>query len=564
MTDSNSNLVSEHSHKELHGQKSSPKILVTIALPYANGPMHLGHVIEAIQADIWVRWQRQQQRECLFICGTDAHGTAIMLSAEQHNMTPEKWVESLREQYYSQYQSLLVNFDIFHTTHSPENQALSELIFKRLQAKGDISTRTITQAYDPEKNIFLADRFIRGNCPRCHAPDQYGDNCEVCGASYNPTELENPKSTLSNTMPITKESLHYFFELEHYREQLEHWVNDQHLQPQVANKLREWFHEELKSWDISRDAPYFGFRIPDTEDKYFYVWMDAPIGYIAATQKLCQLKPEHHFNDYWSHDSPSELYHFVGKDIIYFHALFWPAMLDGAGFRLPTRVFAHGFLTVNGEKMSKSRGTFITTARYLQYLNPEYLRYYFAAKLSAQVEDIDLNFDDFRNRVNADLVGKFVNLASRCAGFINKNFSGQLAAKLDDQNLYDEFVKAGDQIAEHYRTLNYNRAVREIMALADKANQYIDQKKPWVLAKQAGNELQTQSVCTQGLNLFKLLATYLAPILPETSQRICEFLNIKELGWLSRQHALLNHTINPFVPLLQRVDEHALLTLKGP
>lgn len=542
---------------------TTPNMLVTIALPYANGPMHLGHVIEAIQADIFVRWQRGQQRECLFICGTDAHGTAIMLSAQQHNMTPEAWVEGLRTKYYAEYQALLVNFDIFHTTHSPENRELSELIFKRLQAKGDISTRMITQAYDPEKQLFLADRFIRGNCPRCQAANQYGDNCEVCGASYNPTELINPKSTLSNVTPITKESLHYFFELEHYRQYLESWVNEQHLQPQVANKLREWFNDELKSWDISRDAPYFGFRIPDTQDKYFYVWMDAPIGYIAATQKLCELNPKHQFADYWGKDSTHELYHFVGKDIIYFHALFWPAMLKGADFRIPTRIFAHGFLTINGEKMSKSRGTFITTARYLQFLNPEYLRYYFAAKLSAQVEDIDLNFEDFQNRVNADLVGKFINLASRCATFINKRFAGHLAAQLDDLSLYHEFVNMGDVIGDHYRTLNYHRAVREIMALADKANQYIDQKKPWALAKQPDMDLQVQMVCTQGLNLFRLLATYLAPILPQTSQRICEFLNISELCWLNRSEPLLAHMINPFTPLLQRVDEQALSALQN-
>ena len=478
-------------------------ILMTIALPYANGPIHLGHLVEAIQADIWARFQKLQGHQCLFISANDAHGTAIMLSAEKKGITPEELITSMHAEHIQDFNNFLIDFDNFYTSHSPENKELSSLIYQRLQQKGDITTRNIFQAYDPEKEIFLADRFILGECPRCGAKDQYGDNCEACGATYNPMELINPVSAISGATPIEKESLHYFFHLENYTDLLKNWVTEGHLQPQVTNKLKEWFKEGLKQWDISRDAPYFGFEIPDAPNKYFYVWLDAPIGYMASLKNLEEKRPELNFNEYWKKDSPIELFHFIGKDIIYFHALFWPAMLHGANYRMPTTIVVHGFLTINGRKMSKSRGTFITAKQYYQHLNPEYLRYYFAAKLNAQVEDIDLNFSDFTARVNSDLVGKYVNLASRCAGFISKKFNGQLANQLDNTALFEEFVQVGKDIAHHYETLDYNRAVREIMALADRANQYIDQKKPWAVAKEAGREADVQLICTQGLNLFK-------------------------------------------------------------
>ena len=538
--------------------KSKNKLLVTIALPYANGSLHLGHLIEGIQADIWVRWQRQQNRDCLFICGNDAHGTAIMLSAEKQGISPEEWIQLMRQQFEKDYASFLVNFDIFYTTHSPENKKLSELVFTRLKQKGDITTHNIVQAYDPEKEMFLADRFIRGDCPCCNAANQYGDNCEVCGARYNPTELKNARSTLSNSTPIFKESLHYFFNLENYRELLTNWITEEHLSQTMANKLQEWFKEELKPWDISRDAPYFGFKIPETCDKYFYVWLDAPIGYMAATQKICEIK-NHQFEDYWGLNADSELYHFMGKDIIYFHALFWPAMLSGAGFRLPTQIFAHGFLTINGEKMSKSRGTFITAQQYLEHLNPEYLRYYVAAKLNGQVEDIDLNFTDFRNRINSDLVGKFVNLASRCSGFIIKNFNQQLSLSLGNEAaLYQEFLAIESTINHCYQSLNYAKAIREIMSLADKANQYIDFAKPWILIKDVSQFEKVQTICTLGLNLFRILTAYLSPILPQTLLKVCEFLNVNTDLFLDIKKPLLNHQINHFQPLILRIDEKTI------
>ncbi len=527
-------------------------ILVTIALFYANGPLHLGHLVEAIQADIWVRWQRQQKHRCLFLSGSDAHGTSIMISAERQNMTPEALIERINGEHYQDFKQFFIDFDYFYTTHSSENQELTNFIYQRLQENGDIETKMISQAFDPVKKIFLADRFIRGGCPQCSAKDQYGDNCEACGATYDPTELKNPVSIFSGATPVTKESKHYFFNLEKHHDFLQEWVQSGHLPESVANKMQEWLNEPLKAWDISRDAPYFGFEIPGSPGKFFYVWLEAPIGYFACLKKLCEQNPELNFNDFWQKNTETELYHFIGKDIVYFHSLFWPAMLHSADLHLPDNIFVHGFLTINGQKMSKSRETFITAADYLKQLNPEYLRYYLAAKLTPQVEDIDLNFADFCARINSDLVGKFVNLASRCAGFIHKLGQGRLASALPHPDLFDEFVETQNSIADGYETHHYSRSIREIMALTDLANQYIDQQKPWQLAKE-DKDAEVLAVCTQGLNLFKVLATFLAPVLPETSKKIANFLQIDQLSWDNLAQPLLSHNIAPFQPLMERV-----------
>ncbi len=537
------------------------KILVTTALPYANGSIHLGHLLETIQADIWVRFQRMRGHECHFISGSDAHGTSIMLSAEKAGIAPEQHIEHIREQHRQDFDAFLINFDNFYTTHSDDNKILSSQIFERLKTRGDIKTRHISQAFDSEKKLFLADRFIKGQCPRCHTHDQYGDHCEACGATYEPTELQDPYSVLSGTKPIEKESLHYFFQLNHYESLLKKWINPKHLQPQVIHKLQEWFDVGLKDWDISRDAPYFGFEIPNAPGKYFYVWLDAPIGYMASFKNLCEQRDGLDFNTYWNKNSDTELYHFIGKDIIYFHALFWPALLHGSGYRMPTSIYAHGFLTVNGQKMSKSRGTFITAQQYAQQMKPEFLRYYFAAKLAGQLDDIDLNAEDFKARINADLIGKYVNLASRCAGFIKKQFNNRLADTLHDDTLFQEFVIKGACIAESFQTLNTNQAVREIMTLADHANQYIAHHQPWALAKQKHHHKKVQQICTQGINLFRLLTLYLKPILPSTAKAVEDFLNIPPLQWCDHNKALLDHDIQPFKPLMQRITPEELAVL---
>jgi methionyl-tRNA synthetase len=546
-------------------QKNNTKrdILLTMALPYANGQIHLGHMVEAIQTDIWARFQKLREHSVLFLSGTDAHGTAVMLAAEKEGVSPESYVANIRDDQLSDFKGFSIEFDNFYTTHSTENEQLACHIYQQLEQRGDISQQEISQAYDTEKNLFLADRFIKGDCPRCHAPDQYGDNCEQCGATYNPTELGNAKSALSGTTPIEKKSQHYFFALEHYTDFLKQWFEQgSHLQVAVRNKLSEWFNEGLKPWDISRDAPYFGFNIPGTNDKYFYVWLDAPIGYMASLKHLSKQRPEIDFDHYWKKDSNTELYHFIGKDIMYFHSLFWPAMLEGAGYRTPSAVFVHGFLTVDGKKMSKSRGTFITAKKYLSHLNPEYLRYYFAAKLNQHIEDIDFNLNDFMLRVNSDLVGKYVNLASRCAGFIVKKFDGQLSDDIHAPELLEHFIEQAETIASHYEALNYHRAVRDIMALADRANQYIDQHKPWALAKQDGQEALVQAVCSMGLNLFRILTIYLQPILPNTAEKVEAFLNLPPQHWLDIQKTLKNHTINKFTPLMQRITPEQLEQLK--
>ena len=529
------------------------RILVTSALPYANGPIHIGHLVEYIQTDIWVRFQKMRGHECHYLCADDAHGTPIMLRAEQDGVSPEQLIDRVWQEHRADFTDFLVEFDNYYSTHSPENRHYAELIYRRLNENGHISRRVITQAYDPEKQMFLPDRFIKGECPRCGAADQYGDSCEACGATYSPTDLKNPRSVVSGATPVLKESLHLFFKLADFEAMLQTWIGSGPIQAQMANKLNEWFTAGLQEWDISRDAPYWGFEIPDTPGKYFYVWLDAPIGYMASFQNYCDrvgLK----FDDFWNPDSDTEVYHFIGKDIAYFHILFWPAMLTGADFRKPTAVHCHGFLTVDGQKMSKSRGTFIKARTYLNHLRPEHLRYYFASKLSDGIDDLDLNFDDFLQRVNSDLVGKVVNIASRCASFITRRFNGQLADSVAEPVLYAEFVVASDSIAQAYEQREFGRAMREIMALADRANQYIDEKKPWALAKQTGSVTEVQTVCSMGLNLFRLLALYLKPVLPGVVAHVEQFLQIPPLCWSDLATPLLDHTIAEFKPLMQRVE----------
>ena len=532
---------------------SERKILVTSALPYANGPIHLGHLVEYIQTDIWVRFQKQRGNQCYFICADDTHGTPIMLKADREGITPEELISKVGIEHLADFTEFNVIFDNYHSTHSEENRVFSSLIYNRLRTAGHINSRTITQAYDPVKLMFLPDRFIKGECPKCGALDQYGDGCEACGATYSPIELKNAVSAISGEKPIEKDSVHYFFNLADFASMLNEWTTEGHLQPEVCNKLAEWLKSGLQQWDISRDAPYFGFEIPDAPGKYFYVWLDAPIGYMASFKNLCD-KQGLSFDEFWSEDSTTELYHFIGKDIIYFHALFWPAMLSGANFRLPTAIFAHGFLTVNGEKMSKSRGTFITARTYLNHLNPEYLRYYFAAKLNAGVDDIDLNFDDFSQRVNSDLVGKVVNIGSRCSGFINKRFNNKLSSSCSEPALFQEFINANTQIAEFYDTREYGKAMREIMALADKANQYIDEKKPWLIAKEDNKNSELHDICSVGINLFRLLMAYLKPVTPSLATEAEKFLAIDTQVWPNRATPLIDHTINTFIPLMIRVE----------
>ncbi len=535
------------------------KILVTSALPYANGSIHIGHMVEYVQTDVWVRFQRMRGHEIHYVCADDAHGTPIMLRARSEGITPEQLIERINEEHQRDFHDFAVSFDNFYTTHSDENREFVENIYKRLKENGHIAVRTINQAYDPEKEMFLPDRFIKGTCPRCGAEDQYGDNCEVCGSSYDASELKNPRSVISGAVPIDKESEHHFFKLANFEDMLREWLHPditdvRHVQAEVANKLTEWFEGGLKDWDISRDAPYFGFEIPDAPGKYFYVWLDAPMGYMASFKQLCQRKGMD-FDTWWKPGSDAEVYHFIGKDILYFHALFWPAVLNGSGYRRPTSIFTHGFLTVNGNKMSKSRGTFINARTYLDHLNPEYLRYYFAAKLSNTIEDIDLNLEDFLLRVNSDLVGKVVNIASRCAGFISKRFDGKLADTLPEPALYAEFVSAGSTIADYFENREFSRAVREIMALADQANQYINDKEPWVVAKQEGRDNDLQAICTQGLNLFYVLMGYLKPIIPVTTEKAETFLGVAPMSWDSTTSPLLGHTINKFKHMMTRVEQ---------
>ncbi len=529
------------------------KILVTSALPYANGAIHLGHLLEYIQTDIWVRFQKQRGHNCTYVCADDAHGTPIMLKADQMGITPQALIDQTSEEHQRDFSKFLIGFDNFYSTHSDENRDFSAMIYTALRDKGHIDKKTITQAYDPEKEMFLPDRFVKGDCPKCDAKDQYGDNCEKCGATYSPVELKNAYSAVSGAKPVEKESEHYFFKLGDFENFLRDWV-DNHVQEQMKNKLNEWFDAGLQNWDISRDAPYWGFEIPDAPGKYFYVWLDAPIGYMASFKNWCD-KHQVDFDEYWNKDSQTELYHFIGKDIAYFHSLFWPAMLEGAGLRKPSGVFCHGFVTVEGQKMSKSRGTFIMAETYLNHLRPEYLRYYFAAKLGSGIDDIDLNLEDFRLRVNADLVNKVINIASRCAGFINKKFDGVLSSEIAEPELFQSAISKSELIAELYETREYSKAMREIMHIADQANQYIDTAEPWVLAKQEGSEKAVQDCCSMGINLFKIICAYLAPVLPDVAKDAQAFLNLDDFAWQEISKPLLSHKINKFKPLMQRVEE---------
>jgi len=533
------------------------RILVTSALPYANGEIHLGHLLEYIQTDIWVRFQKMQGNECHYVCADDAHGTPIMLKADEMGIDPEELISGVSERHQADFKDFNIGFSQFHSTHSDENRYFSELIYSRLKESGFIKTRVISQAFDPEKAMFLPDRFIKGECPKCGADDQYGDNCEVCGATYSTTELKNARSVVSGAKPIEKDSEHYFFDLPQFEKELKNWTNAGHLQEEVRNKLAEWFDQGLQQWDISRDKPYFGFKIPGTEDKYFYVWLDAPIGYMASFKKLCD-NSDLEFDDFFAKGSDTELYHFIGKDIVYFHALFWPATLMGSNFRTPNAIFAHGFLSVNGQKMSKSRGTFIQARTYLETLNPECLRYYYAYKLSSKIDDIDLNLEDFKQRVNSDLVGKVVNIASRSASFVVKKFDKELSSHFIEQGLYDEFVAANTEIAGHYEDRNYGQAMRSIMKLADKANQYIDEKKPWQLAKEEGKSQEVHEITSLAINLFRVLMTYLKPVLPEMAEKSEEFLNIDSLNWNDINSPLLGHQINKFKPLMTRVEDEQI------
>ncbi|MFQ1047437.1 methionine--tRNA ligase [Avibacterium paragallinarum] len=532
---------------------SPRKILVTCALPYANGPIHLGHMLEHIQADIWVRFQRMRGNETYFVCADDAHGTPIMLKADQMGITPEQLIADVQQKHVEDFKGFNISFDNYYSTHSEENRELAESIYNKLKENGFIKSRTISQLFDPEKQMFLPDRFVKGTCPKCKSPDQYGDNCEVCSATYSPTELIDPRSTVSGATPVLKESEHFFFDLPSFEAMLKAWIRSGSLQQEVANKMQEWFEAGLQQWDISRDAPYFGFKIPNTENKYFYVWLDAPIGYMASFKNLCNRKGNIDFDSFWHKDSQAELYHFIGKDIMYFHSLFWPAMLDGAELRKPDNIFVHGYVTVNGEKMSKSRGTFIQAATYLKHLDPEYLRYYYAAKLSNRIDDLDLNLEDFVQRVNTDVVNKLVNLASRNAGFIQKRFNGELAASLQDPVLFAEFTSQADQIAAYYENREFGKAIREIMALTDKANKYIDEKAPWVIAKEEGREQELQQVCSMGIELFRVLMGYLKPVLPKLAERAEAFLQT-EITWDNLATPLLAHNIAPFKALFSRLE----------
>lgn len=538
----------------------SRQILITSALPYANGPIHLGHLVEYIQTDIWARFQRAQGHQVIYVCADDAHGTPIMLKARSEGITPEALIAQVRQEHEADFAGFSIGFDHYHSTHSEENRYFATYIYQALKAAGHIAVRTIEQAYDPEAQMFLPDRFIKGQCPRCDAPDQYGDSCEVCGATYTPTDLKNPVSAISGATPVARDSEHHFFQLGHFADFLRNWTHSGSLQTAIRNKLNEWFTAGLNDWDISRDAPYFGFEIPEAPGKFFYVWLDAPIGYMASFKAYAD---QHglDFDAWWGADATTELYHFIGKDIAYFHTLFWPAMLHGSGFRTPTAVFCHGFLTVNGQKMSKSRGTFIRARDFLEHSHPEALRYYFAAKLGSGVDDIDLNLEDFVQRVNADLVGKLVNIASRCAGFLTKHFAQNLAQTLPRPDLHQQFVEAGAAIATSYSSREYSQAMRQIMALADQANQYIDEARPWVLAKDAARLSEVQGICTQGLDLFRILIIYLAPVLPRLAQQALAFLQRPELDWAACQSPLVSGQIQTYQALLRRIEPQQMQAL---
>lgn len=531
---------------------SQRKILVTSALPYANGPIHLGHMLEYIQTDIWSRYQKLRGHECHYICADDAHGTPIMLKAQQLGIAPEDMIAQVNKEHQQDFADFNIAFDNYHSTHSDENRVLASDIYLKLRANDYIKSKSISQLFDPEKSMFLPDRFVKGTCPKCKSPDQYGDNCDACGATYSPTELINPKSAVSGATPVMKDTEHFFFDLPAFEGMLKEWTRSGALQVEMANKLDEWFEQGLQQWDITRDAPYFGFEIPDAPGKYFYVWLDAPIGYMGSFKNLCDKRPELSFEEFWGKDSTAEVYHFIGKDIVYFHSLFWPAMLHGSGYRQPNSVYAHGYVTVNGAKMSKSKGTFIKARTYLDHLDPEYLRYYYAAKLSSRIDDLDLNLEDFAQRVNSDLVGKLVNLASRTAGFITKRFDGKLA-KINDTTLTEAFLAKQEVIAEFYEGREYGKAMREIMALADIANGFVADAAPWQMVKHDDQQEAAHQVCSNALNLFRILVTYLKPVLPRLAQDVEAFFQLP-LTWNALNQDLAGHEIAPFKAMMQRVE----------
>ena len=539
-------------------------ILVTSALPYANAPLHLGHIIEHTQTDIWVRFQRLYGNECTYVCADDAHGTPIMLKAEELKCTPEKLVEDIYVQHKSTFKDYRISHDNFHTTHSEENRILSERIYNSLNEDGLIEKKIINQLFDTEREMFLSDRYVKGSCPNCGAIDQYGDNCEKCSATYNAIDLKDPISVLTGSVPIIKESEHLFFKLSSLKTQIIQWLDNSRIQESVRNKLNEWLDGELKDWDISRDSPYFGFKIPGYEDKFFYVWLDAPIGYLASHLNYLKNKDlDAEFEDFWNPNSDKEIYHFIGKDIMYFHALFFPMMLSNSNFKTPNGLFVHGFLTLNGEKMSKSRGNFISAENYIENLDPDYLRYFFASKLGIGVDDIDLNLEDFKQKTNSDLVNKYANIASRTAKFINKYYDSNLADELDSPEILDEFIEVSSKVAQFYENLEFSKAIREIMSLADKANQYVDSKEPWVLIKQEGNEQAVQSICTTAINLFRILTIMLHPIIPGFTNQATDFLNEKDISWGSINKALLGTSINTFKPIIMRIEEEQISNLLG-
>ena len=538
------------------------KILVTSALPYANGSIHLGHLVEYLQTDIWVRNQKMSGNTCYYICADDAHGTPIMLKAKELDIRPEELIQKTYQEHVKDFEDFGIEFDNYYTTHSEENREYSEFIYNSLKDNGDIKSREIEQFYDESAKMFLPDRYIKGICPKCGAEDQYGDACEECGATYSPTELKKPVSIISNTKPRTKKTEHFFFKLSNYTDYLKKWMKRESVQNEIQNKLEEWLKDGLADWDITRDKPYFGFNIPGYDDKYFYVWLDAPVGYIASFKNMCD-KKNINFDEFWNHESECELYHFIGKDIAYFHALFWPAMLEASNFRSPNSIYCHGFLTVDGEKMSKSRGTFFNARTYLNHLNPEYLRYYFASRLTNTIEDIDLNLSDFQARVNSDLVGKIINIGSRCARFINKDFGNELASELNNNKLHDNIIENKNEIIKNYEDRKYSTNIRLITSLADEVNKYLDEEKPWVQIKDNNNRGYVQKVCTDGLNMFKVLAGYLKPIIPDCVDKIEKILQCESLSWENIDDQLLSKKIDKFEPIINRIDSESIESMRA-
>ena len=537
------------------------KILVTSALPYANGSIHLGHLVEYLQTDIWVRNQKMSGNTCYYICADDAHGTPIMLKAKELDVKPEELIQKTYQEHVKDFEDFGIEFDNYYTTHSEENREYSEFIYNSLKDNGDIKSQEIEQFYDESAKMFLPDRYIKGICPKCGAEDQYGDACEECGATYSPTELKKPISIISNTKPSTKKTEHFFFKLSNYTDYLKKWMKKDSIQSEIQNKLEEWLKDGLADWDITRDKPYFGFNIPGYDDKYFYVWLDAPVGYIASFKNMCD-KKNINFDEFWNHESECELYHFIGKDIAYFHALFWPAMLEASNFRSPNSIYCHGFLTVDGEKMSKSRGTFFNARTYLNHLNPEYLRYYFASRLTNTIEDIDLNLSDFQARVNSDLVGKIINIGSRCARFINKDFGNELASELNNNKLHDNIIENKNEIIKNYEDRKYSANIRLITSLADEVNKYLDEEKPWVQIKDDNNRGYVQKVCTDGLNMFKVLAGYLKPIIPDCVDKIEKILQCESISWENIDNQLISKKIDKFEPIINRIDSESIESMR--